>query len=377
MSTNVTDAVDPRLAVALPDTELAQLGLSKDDIAEITRVASSIETGSRASVSEFGREIAEHTNGYTAALLSEVRNKDLGDAGEMLTKVVQLANELDFEGVARSKFQIPVIGPIIDKLRRRAGNFSAHFDTTREQINKLMSSVETTQLGLSSRNAQLDGMFESVKYEHRLLGIHIAAGRIRLAQMRVDLEEMKSGVTADPTQALAIAEWEAGLSELDKRIGDLRALQHSAMQCLPMVRMLQGNNATLVSKFHSIREITIPAWERQFMLRIALGEQRNAVELADRIDETTNALLKQNADLLHRNSVESAKANQRLVIDVDTLREVQATLIKTVQEVIRINEDGVKARTVAERELLNMRSDLSARLANVTTAKQIRSEVSA
>ena len=113
------------------------------------------------------------------------------------------------------------------------------------------------------------------------------------------------------------------------------------------------------------------------MLRVALAEQNNAVELAGRIDDTTNALLKQNAELLHRNSVESAKANQRLVIDTATLREVQATLVKTVQEVIRINEEGVKARSVAERELLTMRNDLRSRLMNAGSAKPVAIEASA
>lgn len=377
MSLLPTQADPSRPPAAIPEAELAQLGLTPGDSAEIARVASTIQTGRRASVAEFGREIAEHNTRYTDSLLSEVRNNDLGEAGAMLTKVVQLASHLDLEGVSATKSKIPVIGTLLNKIRRRASDFSAHFDTTRDQINKLMTTVGNTQTSLDSRNQQLDGMFDAVKHEHWLLGIHIAAGRLRLAEMREELDGMKANASAAPTEAMSIAELDAGVAELDKRLGDLLALQHSAMQCLPMIRLLQGNNSTLKSKFHAIREITIPAWERQFMLRVALAEQNNAVELAGRIDDTTNALLKQNAELLHRNSVESAKANQRLVIDTATLREVQATLVRTVQEVIRINEEGVKARSVAERELLTMRNDLRSRLMNAGNAKPVAIEASA
>jgi uncharacterized protein YaaN involved in tellurite resistance len=127
----------------------------------------------------------------------------------------------------------------------------------------------------------------------------------------------------------------------------------------------------LVDKFHTIREITVPAWKRQFMLALTLNEQRNAVQLATKIDDTTNDLLKRNAELLHRNSVETAKANQRLVIDVDTLQKVQATLIQTVEDVIKIQREGVAQRKAAEKEIQGMRIDLQKRLGRTDEVKEL------
>lgn len=164
---------------------------------------------------------------------------------------------------------------------------------------------------------------------------------------------------------------DALISNLDKRIGDLTALQQSAMQSLPTIRMIQANNQMLVDKFHTIREITVPAWKRQFMLALTLNEQRNAVQLATKIDDTTNDLLKRNAELLHRNSVETAKANQRLVIDVDTLQKVQATLIQTVEDVIKIQREGVAQRKAAEKEIQGMRLDLQKRLGRTDEVKEL------
>ena len=130
-----------------------------------------------------------------------------------------------------------------------------------------------------------------------------------------------------------------------------------------MIRMIQANNHMLVDKFHTIRELTVPAWKRQFMLALSLNEQQNAVQLADSIDNATNDFLSRNAELLHKNSVETAKANQRLVIDISTLEKVQATLISTVEDVIRIQQEGVRSRHEAEGKLLTMRAELEDRLA--------------
>jgi uncharacterized protein YaaN involved in tellurite resistance len=135
--------------------------------------------------------------------------------------------------------------------------------------------------------------------------------------------------------------------------------------------MIQANNQMLVDKFHTIREITVPAWKRQFMLALTLNEQRNAVQLATKIDDTTNDLLKRNAELLHRNSVETAKANQRLVIDVDTLQKVQATLIQTVEDVIKIQREGAAHRKAAEKEIQGMRVDLKKRLGRTDEVKEL------
>jgi uncharacterized protein YaaN involved in tellurite resistance len=251
------------------------------------------------------------------------------------------------------------------------------FDTTRSQIEALINEVGTTQSNIQQRNAGLEEMFVSVMDEHRLLGIHIAAGRLRLGELRVLAQQQRSDIGNDPARVQALSDLEAVIANLDKRIGDLVAMQHSAMQSLPAIRMIQSANIMLVDKFHTIREITVPAWKRQFMLSLALNEQKNAVELAAHIDNTTNDLLRREAALLHRNSVEAAKANQRLVIDVDTLKEVQNTLIKTVEDVIKIQRDGVVQRENAAKQIETMRNDLRARLTRNPAKIALTSEVSA
>jgi uncharacterized protein YaaN involved in tellurite resistance len=349
-------------AFALTPANLQSLGLQEADVGEIQAVAQRIRPDNPLTVAEFGRDVADHASSYADGLLDQVRNSDLDEAGAKLTQVVNIARSLNVTALSDKRSRIPVVGPLIDKFRVRAANFVGQFDTTREQIENLVNEVQTTQQNVAARNGNLEDMFGAVREEHRLLGVHIAAGKVRLAELQEHAANLRGSIGNDPARVQELADLDALTANLDKRIGDLAALQHSAMQSLPTIRMIQANNQMLVDKFHTIREITVPAWKRQFMLALTLNEQRNAVELATTIDDTTNELLRRNADLLHRNSVETAKANQRLVIDVDTLQKVQDNLIQTVEDVLRIQREGADQRKEAERRIEAMRGDLRAKL---------------
>lgn len=361
---------DTRIAVTSAET-LKQLGLQEADLPMIQEVATRIQEGNPLSVAEFGRDVAEHTSAYADSLLDQVRNSDLDEAGTKLTQVVAVAQSLNLGALTNRRSRIPVIGPVIDRMRLGSGKFMAQFDTTRDQIEKLVSEVSQTQQNISDRNKGLEEMFSAVREEHRLLGVHIAAGKQRLVEIKGHADSLRVQIENEPARLQELSDLDALAASLDKRVGDLMALQQSAMQSLPMIRMIQANNQMLVDKFHTIREITVPAWKRQFMLSLTLNEQRNAVQLASQIDDATNDLLKRNAELLHRNSVETAKANQRLVIDVETLKAVQNTLIATVQDVIKIQQEGISQRRAAEKEIQGMRLDLQKRLSRVDDKKEL------
>jgi uncharacterized protein YaaN involved in tellurite resistance len=350
---------------------LQELGLSEDDRPEIERVAISIQSGDSLTVSKFGRDVSEHTSSYADSLLDQVRNRDLDDAGAKLTEVVSVAKGLNLSALSDERSRIPVIGPMIDRFKGRGNLVIAEFESTRDQIERLVTEVDKTQSGLAVRNAGMEEMYLTIRQEHRMLGIHIAAGKGRLFELRIEAEDMRANIGNDPSKLQRVSDLDSMLSSLDKRIGDLTVLQQAAMQYLPMIRMIQNNNQMLVDKFHTIKEITLPAWKHGFLLRLSLNEQRNSVELARKIDDTTNELMVKNAQLLHRNSVETAKANQRLVIDVETLRKVQDTLIQTVEDVIRAQNDGAIIRKNAEKEIQGMRVDLQKRLSNKEAPKEL------
>lgn len=345
--------------------QLAELGLRPEDQEEIRSIAQAIDPGNKMSIAEFGRdEDGQNGSDVSDALLEHVRNKDLEEAGAKLGQVVMTAKRLNLGALSNTRSRVPVVGPLIDKARLRLSGVKGQFESASTQISTLVQEVEQTQRGLAKRNETLEDMFAAVQAKYRLRGLQIAGGKLRLAELRDRTTSLRATATS-PADMLELSELDAACTNLDIRIGNLIALQQSDYQTLPQIRIVQTNNQVLVDKFYTIKEVTVPAWKRQFALRLGLNEQRNAVELAATIDDATAEIMRSNAQLLHRNSVEAARANQRLVIDVGTLQYVQDTLIKTVEDVIKVNRDGVTQREQAERQILGMRESLKLRLTNV------------
>jgi len=346
----------------LTQAELEKFGLQVQDEPEIESIARRIDASNPDTVYQFGREVAEHTASYADSLLEQIRNKDLDEAGSKLTEIVNLARNVNITNLTQSRSTLPIIGPLVDKIRTRGKNFAAQFASSREQIDALVSEVAITQSSLSTNNGALQSMFDEVVKEHHLIGLHIAAGKVRLNELQQTAAEHRAEIGNNPAKFQDVADMDTLIANLDKRIGDLIVTQHSAMQVLPMLRIIQANNQSLIDKFHSVREITVPNFKRQFLLAISLNGQKNAVTLANDIDDANNELLRSNAKLLQRNAIATMKANQRLVIDVSTLKEVQDTLIQTVGDVIKIQQEGASKLRETEKQVLAMREDLRARL---------------
>jgi uncharacterized protein YaaN involved in tellurite resistance len=281
--------------------------------------------------------------------------------GSKLSQIVGAAQSLNMGALSGNRSRVPLVGSLIDKLRLKGGEVLRRFQDVQAQIDTLLAEVDTMQAGLAERNLALESSFESVRQEHELLGVHVLAGEAAAVRLKARLEK-DAGADTDALKRQAHADLRAATAALEKRVADLRVLQHAALQQLPMIRMVQANNRMLIEKFHTIRELTVPAWKRQFMLALSLNEQKAAVRLADSIDDATNEFLLENARLLEKNTISTAKANQRLVIDVDTLRQVHDSLLSTMQEVIQINRDGVQQRATISQQLTDMRQSMTRQL---------------
>lgn len=338
--------------------DLKELGLQPADFQEVLAARKELQSMSHNSVAEYGKNIATKTSSYTDELLNLVQNKDLDATGQKLNQVVQVAQQLNTSSILNKKKSSGFLGNIISKFKGVKDNFDSHFNTTKEQIDVLVKEIETSQSGLKARVDTLDKMFDGVQEEYKQLGIHIAAGRLREQELQQEIAAL-TALPQDQSTTQKIYDLNHLANNLEKRISDLQVLQQSAMQTLPMIRIIQSNNLMLVDKFYAIKNITLPAWKNQISLAISLNEQKNSVQLANTIDDATNELLRRNADLLHQNSVDTAKANQRSVIDIETLEHVQNTLIKTVNDVIQIQKEGVQKRTEATVRLRALQDNLN------------------
>jgi len=344
----------------LDDAALKSLGLVEADRGAITEIGRTLQDITPGNLHVFGRDAAGKTAAFSSQLLDQVRNRDLDAAGGKLGEVVRIARSLNLDSFA-GKSKLPVIGGLIDRMRASKGELVQKFSDTNQQIEQLLQDVARQQGTQGQRVGEFDRMYEIVLDERRALGLHVAAGRQRLAELAGEQQALAG--LEDPDSRTRRSEVENAIRLLDKRVGDLAVMQHAADQSLPMIRIIQANAIQLIEKFNAVRNITIPSWKRQFAIQLSLSEQKNAVELSNAIDDATNEIMRKNADLMRQTSVETAKANQRAVIDVATLRHVHEQLIQTVEEVRQIHRDGMQQRRQAETELAQLREDVQQRLA--------------
>ena len=353
------------LVPVLTRQQLDSLGLSLSDTADIEVLANGLDITRRDQLRRFGRDTGQKSAGIADQMLLQVRAGDVDGLGGKLTEIVTQAQSLNLHALGEKRSRLPLLGGLIDKMRQRKNEIVSQFSSVQSNIERLMGEVTGMQRGLQSRIDVLDQGFAAVKDEYRELGLHIAAGQIALGRLRDEIANGQSRAAGAQLGALQSQELQDKIAAgdmLEKRMADMRVLQHSALQTLPMIRLVQTNNSMLIEKFHTVKELTLPAWKRQFMLALSLQEQRSAVQLAGTIDDATNAFLKENAQLLKTNTVATAQSNQRMVIDLSTLQEVQDTLLSTVQEVIKINQDGMKQRAGVADQLSQMREQLKLQL---------------
>jgi uncharacterized protein YaaN involved in tellurite resistance len=337
--------------------DLVELGLNSEDYPKVLEANKELAVINTTTVAEYGKNIASKTASYTDELLGLVKNKDLDLTGKKLNEVINVAQKLNSNNLITNN-KSGILGFIISKIKNTKQNFDQQFNTTKEQMDTLVAEVETSQIGLKDRVELLEKMFTGVNEEYRILGIYIAAGKLRQAELKKMLDDLSSE-QQNQTVIQQIYDLNQTINSLEKRIHDLSLLQQSALQTLPMIRIIQSNNSMLIDKFYAIKNITLPAWKNQISLALSLNEQKNSVELANNIDNATNQLLRRNADLLHDNSVKTAKANQRSVIDVETLEHVQNTLIRTVSDVIQIQKEGMAKRDDAEIRIKALQGNLN------------------
>ena len=339
--------------------DLKTYGLKAEDVKDIIEIKNKFTNVSTLAVAEYGKDLSNESNKCTSELLSLVKNSELDETGAKLNQVLSVAQTINSSNLISSPSglaKLPIIGYLFKNAKSAKQKLEMRFADTKTQIDNLVTEIETNQGGLKHRVNMLDTMFNAVTMDYRELGLYIVAGKVRYAELQ---EEIKRLSEADPLKedqniTQQIFDLNHVCNNLDKRLSDLHLLQQSALQTLPMIRLIQSNNTMLIDKFNAVRSITIPAWKNQIALALSLNEQENSVKLAEAIDNTTNELLKRNAQLLHTNSVAVAKANQRSVIDASTLEAVQATLIKTVNDVIKIQQDGVKHREQTAVKLKNL-----------------------
>lgn len=340
----------PRLNPLAPE-HLATIGLAEADIERVTALAADLNVASRGDLMAFGESIGQATDTSTRAALEEATGSDMDEAGKDLARIISLARSVDVKGLSGGKIRVPFTSlkidpaawPWVRRFIQSKDELVSSATSVADQIDEITNRCVGRAERLAERNRNHEGRIEQLRTEIHLHALHVAAGQLRLSQIDNDIETLGDGVLT-LAEANRLADLQNSRNTLDIRVGHLVALMQSSKQDLAQSRIYLATNEALIDKLVTIARITVPSWRRTFMTALNLSDQRASVELAQMVDDATNHFLRQNADATRENAVATAEANQRAVVDIETLEHVQKQLIATVGDVIKANEEGRKRR---------------------------------
>ena len=347
-----------------PDAEAPAAGpFTGKDLVRIDEIRKDIDIADPQAVLSYGLPAQGRIANFADSLLGDVRIRDAGESGKALNELLKKVRELDIDSFAASGggSRVPLVGRFRDTFSR----FADRYRKVASSIDRIVDSLEKGRMGLLKDITVLDKMYElNIEYL-RQLDLYIAAGEAALEhEQTVTLPklEVAARTSDDPMAAQRFADFQQALTRFERRLHDLKLTRMIAIQSAPQIRLIQSNDHDLVEKMQSSILTTVPLWKNQVVIAISLYRQQKAVELQKQVADTTNELLQKNAELLREGSGKVAREVERGVVDVETLRKVNAELIATLEEAIAIQEQGRVRRLEAASEITQMQGELKQKL---------------
>ena len=353
-------------APAAPETEKKEVEPVKVDESMLTEqekkavddFAKKIDITDTNLVLNYGVAAQKSVATFSENALSSVRNKDLGEVGETLSNLV-----VEVKGFGQEEKK--GFAGLFHKQKDKLELMRAQYGKAETSVNRIVSELEKHQVTLMKDIAMLDQMYElNLKY-YKELTMYIIAGKKRLAEVRTgELEELRkkaeaSGLAED---AQAYNDYAQKCDRFEKKLHDLELTRMVSLQMGPQTRLLQNNDTLMVEKIQSSLVNTIPLWKSQMVLALGMEHSRQATAAQSAVTETTNELLKKNADMLKMGTIATAKEAERSIVDIETLQHTNEQLVSTLDEVVNIQREGAQKRKEAEVELGRIEGELKQKL---------------
>lgn len=340
----------------------AEAMLSEEEKKQVEDFSSRIELSNSALIMQYGAGAQKKIADFSEAALNNVRTKDLGQVGELLGNVVTELKEFDVEEDQKGFFSF---------FKRGANKITAmraKYDKAEANIDKITGMLEQHQITLMKDVAMLDKMYETNKVYFRELTMYILAGKKKLK--KVQEEELpalakKAQETGLPEDAQAANDLSALCNRFEKKIHDLELTRMISIQMAPQIRLVQNNDTLMSEKIQSTIVNTIPLWKSQMVLALGVTHSQQAVEAQRSVTDMTNQLLRKNAETLKMATVETAKESERGIVDLETLKHTNESLISTFDEVLKIQTEGREKRRNAEAEMQRMEDELKKKLLEI------------
>lgn len=331
---------------------------SPDRVATLVR---GIDLADRALLSGFGEGAQRNVTAYADKVLSQTRNRELGDTGRLLSQIIEKARDLDPSSLKAPGF----LGRLFSSVEARIRRFTSQFEDVASQIDGVAIELERQRDRLKRDIAVLDELYEETRLAIADLDAYIEAGKSFAQAFRAgELVRLKSEADAAAARGDGLLEaqryQDAGqaLDRLEKRIFHLQQARQIGIQQLPQIRIVQAGDETLIENLQAAVQLTIPAWKQKILILLGLNRQQGALELQHVVTDATNEMLQQAAAMMKDQAIATERQSQRGIVDIEVLEQTNRDLIATIDGVLKVQAEGRQQRAQAEQRMDTMTHDL-------------------
>ncbi len=342
-----------------PKDELNENLLSQEERKMVEEFSQKIDLHNTGAILQYGAGTQKKMADFSEKALENVRTKDMGEVGDMISGLVTELQDFDVDGGGKGFFSF------FKKPADKVAALKAKYAKVEENVEKICQVLEGHQVKLMKDVAVLDKMYELNLAYYKELTMYILAGKKRLKEVRegelanLTAEAHKSGKPEDAQNARDL---ESLCLRFEKKLHDLDLTRTVAMQTAPQIRLVQDSDTMMVEKIQSTIVNTVPLWKNQMVIALGVEHSNQAAKAQREVTDLTNELLRKNAENLKTATIETAKESERGVVDIETLQATNAALISTLDEVVKIQEEGKAKRASAEAQMRQMEEELKNKL---------------
>ncbi|PLC13881.1 toxic anion resistance protein [Bacillus paralicheniformis] len=337
--------------------------LSEEKRRRAFQLAEQIDPKQHDSMTLYGTQAQSKLLNFSHEMLEHVQKKDIGEIGQVLSDLMKKLEQVSPDELKTEKRNF--FSRFFGRVSHSVQEVLSRYQKTGAQIDRISVKLEHSKSALINDNKMLERLYEKNKEYYEALNVYIAAGQLKLEELKhqtiPELKE-KSKTEHHHMAVQDVNDMIQFADRLEKRVYDLTLSRQITLQSAPQIRLIQHTNQVLAEKIQSSIMTAIPLWKNQVAIALTLLRQRRAVEAQKKVSATTNELLLKNAEMLKANTIEIAKENERGFIDIETLKQVQDNLIGTLEETLKIQEEGRSKRLQAEEEIRAMEDGLKAKL---------------
>lgn len=344
--------------------------LPKERQVQAQELAKKIDVNDSQAVISYGATAQTKLSEFSQSMLNTVSSQDIGPIGDSLNQLMYRLNEANPDELRVGEGNI--FQKMFGKVKQSIYEITTKYQKIGAQIDKIATKLNVEKDGLLRDNQMLETLYNKNKDYFDALNIYIAAAELKIEEMKlttIPAATEKAQASGDQMDVQVVNDYTQFLDRLDKRTYDLKLARQITIQQAPQIRLIQNTNQALAEKIQASINTAIPLWKNQVAIALTLLRQKDAATAQRQVSETTNDLLKKNSEMLKISTIETAKENERGIVDLETLQQTQNDLVETLEETLRIQKEGRERRQLAEIEIGHMENDLKQKLMELNSGQ--------